>query len=210
MGLTMKLKTLLLGLAMAGAFTSASALSVANGNNPQPGDSNLVRDPCGLVGGDTGSPVTGCLNDNHAQLVNITSDESLTITGGQASLDSSDGTFSQASISLVGASLTSVILNIDATAAGFVTFTDGAGTSSPFALGANGENFFTVTGITGGFLSFTTFDSNMVESDIVADVKQIRLGGGDVTAVPEPETYALMMAGLAALGFLSRRRRAQR
>ena len=28
-----------------------------------------------------------------------------------------------------------------------------------------------------------------------------------VRAVPEPETYALMMAGLAALGFISRRRK---
>ena len=27
-----------------------------------------------------------------------------------------------------------------------------------------------------------------------------------VTAVPEPETYAMMLAGLAALGFLARRR----
>ena len=28
-----------------------------------------------------------------------------------------------------------------------------------------------------------------------------------VTAVPEPETYALMLAGFAALGFMGRRRR---
>ena len=28
-----------------------------------------------------------------------------------------------------------------------------------------------------------------------------------VTAIPEPETYALMLAGLGAVGFMSRRRR---
>ena len=31
--------------------------------------------------------------------------------------------------------------------------------------------------------------------------------GVRVTAVPEPETYALMLAGLGAIGFIARRRR---
>lgn len=31
--------------------------------------------------------------------------------------------------------------------------------------------------------------------------------GGNVTAVPEPETYALMLAGLGIIGFISARRR---
>ncbi len=30
-----------------------------------------------------------------------------------------------------------------------------------------------------------------------------------VTAVPEPETYALLLAGLGAIGFVARRRRGQ-
>ncbi|MFM2057206.1 MAG: hypothetical protein RLY71_1591 [Pseudomonadota bacterium] len=32
--------------------------------------------------------------------------------------------------------------------------------------------------------------------------------GGTVSSVPEPETYAMMLAGLGALGFLGRRRKA--
>jgi len=204
----MKLKALLVGAALTGAFASASALTVVTGNVPQI-DSNLVRNPCGLAPATgSGNPVFGCLNDNHAQLVQLSSDESLEITGGQATLDSTDGTFSQLSISLVANTLGTVILNIDATEDGFVTFADGSGLDGTFALDGNGQNFFTATGVTGGFLSFTTFNSQMVEADIVADVKQIRLGV--VGAIPEPETYALMMAGLAAIGFIARRRKTRR
>lgn len=34
-------------------------------------------------------------------------------------------------------------------------------------------------------------------------------GGGVVPGIPEPETYALMLAGLAAMGFMARRRKAK-
>jgi hypothetical protein len=37
----------------------------------------------------------------------------------------------------------------------------------------------------------------------------IGLDNVSVTAVPEPETYAMMLAGLGALGFMGRRRKAQ-
>ena len=33
------------------------------------------------------------------------------------------------------------------------------------------------------------------------------LGSGNVQAIPEPQTYALMLAGLGAVGFLARRRK---
>lgn len=206
----MKLRVLLLGAAMASAFATAHALpTVTVGNNAQPDQSNLVRNPCGLdAGSGTGTTVLGCLNDNHAQTIQISSDESLVITGGQAVLDSADGTFSQFTITPTApGGLTSVIFDIDATADGFVTFTDASGTTGQFALDDNGQNFFTLTGLTGNSLTVTTFNSQGQEADIIADVKQIRLGV--VGVIPEPETYALMMAGLAAVGFISRRRRKQ-
>jgi len=199
----MKLHALLSGVALAAAFTSASALTVLTGNVPQI-DSNLVRNPCGLATPDTGLSVQGCLNDNHAVIVDLSSDESININGGQATLSAVDGAFSTLTINT--ASFSTLILDIDANADGFVTFTDGAGTSAPFALDDNGQNFFTLTGIVGNFVTFVT-SVNGVETDIVDEVKQIRLG--QVTAIPEPETYALMMAGLAALGFIGRRRKSR-
>ena len=53
-------------------------------------------------------------------------------------------------------------------------------------------------------MTFITSDGLRAELDIVADVTQIRLGIPG--AIAEPETYALMMAGLAAIGFIARRR----
>ena len=203
----MKLNALLSGVLLATAFTTASALSVVSGNVPQD-DSNLVRNPCGLPAGSaTGLLVRGCLNDDHSVNVFLASDEELSISGGQATLTATDGSLSMLSIAMAG--MDTLILNIDANADGFVTFTDGIQTSAPFALDDAGENFFTITGIDSNFVRFET-TVNGVETDIVDEVRQIRLGGQAVSPVPEPETYALMMAGLVALGFISRRRKTRK
>ena len=205
----MKLKSILLGAAMAAASASASALTVVAANVPQVGTSNLFRDPCGLSAGSaTGSPVLGCLSAFPSQTISVSSDESLTITGGQAILDSADGLFSQLTISATApASLSTVIFNIDAEVDGFITFADGSGTSSPFALDDNGLNFFTLTGIAGNFLTAVSY-IQLTEADIIANVAQIRIGVDG--AIPEPGTYSLMMAGLAAFGLFSRRRKAKK
>lgn len=204
----MKLHALLSGVALAATFTTASALTVMTGNVNQI-DSNLVRNPCGLATPATGTTVQGCLNDDHSVIVDLTSDETISINGGQAFISAGDGAISTLTIEM--ANFSTLILNIDATADGFVTFTDGAGTSSAFALDVSGQNFFTLTGIVGDSVTFvTSLTDGGAETDIVDQVRQIRLGNGQVGAIPEPETYALMMAGLTALGFIGRRRKARK
>lgn len=197
-----KLKSLLLGAVLTAAFASPSAaLNVTTGNVPQV-DSALVRNPCGLIDGSSGSPVLGCLLDFLSQTISISSDESLEITGDQAVLDSTDGAFSQLTMSATApASLSTVIFNIDATEDGFVTFADALGTSSAFALDGNGSNFFTGTAITGNFLSAVSYIINGgPEADIFANVTQIRLGVvGVVGAIPEPGTLVLLLTGLTLL-----------
>ena len=199
-----KLKSLLVGAVLAAAFASTSAaLNVVTGNVPQV-DSALVRNPCNpaIVGGEFGNPVLGCLLDFLSQTISISSDEELEISGGLAILDSTDGLFSQLTMSATApASLISVIYNIDATEDGFVTFADVLGPSGTFALDDNGSNFFTVTAITGNFLRAVSYNSQGVETDNFASVTQIRLGvvGAVVGAIPEPGTLVLLLTGLTLL-----------
>ena len=203
----LKLNSSLTAAVLSSAFTAASALTVVSGNVPQD-DDNVLANACAL-GANSGNPVFGCLNQDHSQLVQLSSvgEASLTYSGGQATLTADDGAFSNAKIELVGSSINTAILNIDASADGFVRFFDASGPDGVFALDGNGNNFFTATDVN-TFLSFTTYTgtlNNLTEAQLVVDVKQVRLG--EVAPIPEPETYALMLAGLGALGFVARRRR---
>jgi PEP-CTERM motif len=94
-----------------------------------------------------------------------------------------------------------------------------AGDITLTATDSTGSTTFTITGATvnsfAGFVSSTTgFTSLVVRSVQPASgflwptVDNLTLAKTLVTAVPEPETYALMLAGLGVLGFVARRRRA--
>ena len=61
-------------------------------------------------------------------------------------------------------------------------------------------------GVTEGFVSLTTFDGRWAEVDMLGDARRHPIVA---TVVAEPEIYVLMLAGLGAIGFLTRRRGAK-
>ena len=98
-----------------------------------------------------------------------------------------------------------------------VTFPTGDGlTFTPFASAK--QNFVVAPGQAAFFanpipfydLVFAAFSNTTSQVEPFAGGFRIRQGGGAVnfaSTIPEPQTYALMLAGLAAVGFVARRRR---
>jgi hypothetical protein len=192
-------------LSLCGSLTARADIIIASGNNPQP-DENVL-----LNTGLTGNPIFGTTNQTGFS-VRFSSNENLTApANGQARIEAADGTLTQLTIDLPGATFTSLILNIDAAAAGSVTFTvtenNGQQTTGTFALGASGENFFTITAINGQRISsvaFTTIVAMTITN--VEDVALVRIGGAQ-QAVPEPTTMFLLGTGLVGIAAKARRRR---
>src|SRR5919107_1634411 len=182
------------------ASTARADIIIASGNNPQP-DENVL-----LNTGLTGNPIFGTTNQTGFS-VRFSSNENLTApANGQARIEAVDATLTQLTVDAPGATFTSLILNIDAAAAGSVNFVvtenNGQQTAGTFALGASGENFFTITAINGQRISSVAFTTTVAMAITnVDDVAQIRIGGAQQSQnpIPEPTTMLLFGTGLAGI-----------
>lgn len=148
---------------------------------------------------------------------------------GATSYSASFAALAAAGGSLVGNPQSSVADSILSDGNDLITFVGAA--PGVYNVGLNGSSSFisaltatlnllpiTVTSLPGGvfsiFTTITTLSPTFALSlsgtpqAFAADALNAQYSGNiTVTAVPEPETYALLLAGLAAMGFVARRRR---
>lgn len=151
--------------------------------------------------------------------VSMTGGETLAAGGGQARLDTVDGTISSTftfngfANQLVGFDLSDAGLAFTSTE--FRLF---GGTATQATLtfidtaGQVFQNTFTIP--TNGFFNALAADGQLIDSFSIAangtigDIRQIRLGGVTlISPIPEPGAWALMILGFGSAGALMRRRR---
>lgn len=90
-------------------------------------------------------------------------------------------------------------------------FTPSAAAATTFVIAAGEAGFFAAPSPFYN-LSFAAFTNTTTQVETFTGGFRIRQGGGAVNfgstpPIPEPQTYALMLAGLGAIGFVARRRR---
>lgn len=176
------------------------------GNNPQPGQQNVLFNNAGDLSGPA-NLVRGNLNQTTTTHVDFTSSTALTTpSNGQARIEGAVTMFTDLSIFLTvppGGTYTSLIFNINSVGnTGDVTLTavegNGQVNVAPLFGLSNGENFFTVVAINGQNIRQVNISTTVG----IEDVKQVRIGGVQLAAVPEPSSILLFGTMLAGVSYL--------
>jgi hypothetical protein len=207
--LTVSLMRAVLSAAAVCALSAPARASMifTEGNTPQAGDENVLFDD------QVGNPVFGTTNQTDL-VVRFTSISEMLLfgNGGQARVESADDdeTLTNLTIDIPGGFFTSLIFNPfdgdpnNGLAHVTVKLIGEPDATFNYELG-NGNNFLTMVAIDGEKIQSVTIDAEA--GFVFTDVRQFRIGGAQLTPVPEPSTMALAMLGVAGLGLGGLRRR---
>jgi len=211
----LQLKKTLLALAVLGivsvfSSTAKADIVVVTGVNNQ-GTDNVLLNPATNVLTVTGTVgpsnlVVNFESSSGSGLLNANPSGQATVSGGTGNEALTQLTFGLAN----NDTFTAAVFNINAGTNGSVVIhvegvnIDGGFFEDTFTVDANGQNFFTVTAINGQ--AMTSISLTAINGAVFEDVRQVRLGGGDVGEIPEPASMLLLGSGLLGAAASLRKR----